>query len=249
VAAAAHPGTGTDVDDLHALLVVQEHDTQADQLRHRRAHLPERARLDVVTTELATVEAEGAAVTAERDELARRQGELEAELADLERRMADLDRRMRSGSVTAARDLQAMAGQLDAMKRRRSDLEDADLEVLDALEPLEKRVADLQDRWAALDGEATDLRAAVAAEERVIDARLAEVLDARRAAAAPLPPGLMATYERLRQRLGGVGAAPLVGASCGGCHLALSAGALDRIRRLPPDAVATCEQCGRILVR
>jgi len=237
------------VDALHALLAVQEHDTQADQLRHRRAHLPERARLDTVTAELATIETDGASVTAERDELARRQAELESELSEIERRIAELDRRMRSGTVTAARDLQAMAAQLESMRRRRSDLEDAELEVLDALDPLEKRVAELQDHWGVLDREATDLRTEIRAQEEVIDVQLREVLEARRAEAAPVPPELMATYERLRQRLGGVGAAPLVGASCGGCHLTMSAADLDRIRRLPPDAIATCEQCGRILVR
>jgi predicted nucleic acid-binding Zn-ribbon protein len=237
------------VDDLHTLLAVQDLDTQADQLRHRRTHLPERTRLDEVTTELAVVEAGGAVATAERDELARRQAELEAELADLERRMTDLDRRMRSGTVTAPRDLQAMSTQIDAMKRRRSDLEDAELEVLEALDPIEARVAELQDRWATLDREATELRARVVDAERELDAELASVIEARRTTATPVPPELMAVYERLRQRLGGVGAAPLVGASCGGCHLALSAGALDRIRRAPADTVVTCEQCGRILVR
>jgi uncharacterized protein len=236
------------VDELHELLAVQDLDTQADQLRHRRAHLPERARLDEVTTELAGVEADGVAVTAERDELARRQAELEAELADLERRMTDLDRRMRSGTVTAPRDLQAMSAQIDAMKRRRSDQEDAELEILEALDPLEARVGELQDRWATLDREAADLRARVVDAERELDAELVGVVEARRAAAEPVPAELMATYERLRQRLGGVGAAPLVGASCGGCHLTLSAGALDRIRRAPAGTVVTCEQCGRILV-
>jgi len=237
------------MDALHALLAVQERDTQADQLRHRRAHLPARARLDTVTTELASIESDGAALTVERDELARRQAELEAELADTERRIGDLDKRMHSGTVAAARDLQAMAAQMEAMRRRHNDLEDSELEVLEVLDPLEKRVAELQDRWVALDREAAELRATIAEQEHVIDGELAEVVAARRDAAAPVPAELMTTYERLRQRLGGVGAAPLVGASCGGGHLTLSAGALDRIRRLPPDAVATCEQCGRILVR
>jgi hypothetical protein len=237
------------VDELHDLLAVQDLDTQADQLRHRRTHLPERARLDEVTTELRGVEADGVAVTAERDELARRQAELEAELADLERRMTDLDRRMRSGTISAPRDLQAMSAQIDGMKRRRSDLEDAELEILEALDPIEARVAELQDRWASLDRESAELRARVVDAERELDAELAGVVEARRTAAAPVPAELMATYERLRQRLGGVGAAPLVGASCGGCHLTLSAGALDRIRRAPADTVVTCEQCGRILVR
>jgi len=237
------------VDDLHALLAVQEFDTQGDRLRHRRAHLPERVRLDAVTTELAELEAGGAAATAERDELARRQTELETELADLERRVTELDRRMRSGVVSAPRDLQAMAAQIEAMKRRRSDLEDSDLEVMEALDPLEAQIGALQDRWAVLDGEAGTLRAELAEAEAVIDKELTGVLDARRDAAAPLPAGLLATYERLRQRLGGVGAAPLVGSSCGGCHLTIPAGELDRIRRMAPDAVPTCEQCGRILVR
>jgi uncharacterized protein len=237
------------VDGLHGLLAVQELDTQGDQLRHRRAHLAERIRLDEVSAELASVEAAGAATSSERDELQRRQAELEAELAELERRLTELDRRMRSGVVSNARDLQAMAAQIESMKRRRSDLEDAELEVLEALDPVEARVTGLQDQWAVLDREAGELRAAVSAANAAIDAELDTVVAKRAEAAAPVPVELMTTYERLRQRLGGVGAAALVGSSCSGCHLTLSAAELDRIRRLPPDAVVTCEQCGRILVR
>jgi uncharacterized protein len=237
------------VDGLHGLLAVQELDTQADQLRHRRAHLPERIRLDQVAADVASLEAAGAAASSERDELQRRQAELEAEVADLERRVTELDRRMRSGAITNPRDLQAMAGQIEAMKRRRSDLEDAELEVLEALDPVEARVTELQDQWVVLDREADELRAAVSAADAAIDAELDTVVAKRRETAAPVPVDLMTTYERLRQRLGGVGAAALVGSSCSGCHLTLSAAELDRIRRLAPDSVVTCEQCGRILVR
>ena len=59
---------------------------------------------------------------------------------------------------------------------------------------------------------------------------------------------LLARYEQLRSKLGGTGAARLVGGSCSGCHLTLSSMELDRVRKAPPDAVITCEQCGRILV-
>ncbi|HEY2429301.1 MAG TPA: C4-type zinc ribbon domain-containing protein [Acidimicrobiales bacterium] len=156
---------------------------------------------------------------------------------------------MRSGAVTASRDLQAMADQLGALKRRQGTQEDAELEIMEALEPIEERLAALHDRWTVLDHERTELEAAVAAAEAVIDADLTATTAARADAAAAVAPELLATYERLRQRLGGVGAAPLVGSSCGGCHLTLSASELDHIRRLPADAVVTCEQCGRILVR
>jgi uncharacterized protein len=237
------------MDGPHALLALQELDTEADQLRHRRTHLPARIKLDETTTSQAAVEAEGASVTAQRDELARRQAEIEAELATLQKRAGELDTRMRSGSVTASRDLQAMSDQLTSLHRRTSDLEDGELEIMEQLDPLEARLAELQQQWTTLEAAATTLRAEVAEAEVELDAEIDRVGRARTEAAAGVPADLMPVYDRLRQRLGGVAAAPLVGSSCGGCHLTLAAGEIDAIRRLPPEAIVTCEQCGRILVR
>ena len=59
----------------------------------------------------------------------------------------------------------------------------------------------------------------------------------------------LALYERMRARLGGVALARLVQGRCDGCHVALSASEVDRIRREPPDARIECEHCGRLLVR
>jgi len=236
-------------DSPHALLALQALDTELDQLRHRRATLAERARLREVATGLAATEAEGAEVTLQRDGLVGRQTQLEAELADIQKRSTELDGRMRSGTVTAPRDLQAMVDQIAALKRRQGDLEDSDLEVMEALEPLEARLVELQDKWAALDAERTQLGASLAAAEVAVDAELSVATASRAEAVTIVPAELLATYERLRERLGGIGVAPLVGSSCGGCHLTMSASELDRIRRQPADAVVTCEQCGRILVR
>ena len=72
-----------------------------------------------------------------------------------------------------------------------------------------------------------------------IDADLAAEGEARVAAAATVPADLLARYERLRTRIGGTGAARLVGGSCSGCHLALPAMEVDRIRKAPPDEVIT----------
>lgn len=237
------------MDGSHALLTLQERDTELDQLRYRRAHLPERAHLDTVLSELAAVGSAGAAVSAQREELGRRQAQLETELAETERRLAVINRQMRSGAITASRDLQAMADQVEGLERRRSNLEDAELEVLEALDPVDAEVGALEGRWVELDGEASRLRGEVAEAEVALDGQVATVAALREQAVALVSAGLLVTYERLRGRLGGVGAAPLVGASCGGCHLTLSASELDRARRLPPDAVVTCDQCGRILVR
>jgi uncharacterized protein len=87
------------------------------------------------------------------------------------------------------------------------------------------------------------------AAETEIDAEIEQVTAQRAEAVAGIPADLLAAYERLRTRLGGVGAARLVGSRCGGCHLTLPATELDRLRRGGPDALVFCDQCGRILVR
>jgi predicted nucleic acid-binding Zn-ribbon protein len=46
-----------------------------------------------------------------------------------------------------------------------------------------------------------------------------------------------------------VGAARLVGDTCQGCRLSLPTMDVARIRSLPPDALAQCENCEAVLVR
>jgi predicted nucleic acid-binding Zn-ribbon protein len=89
----------------------------------------------------------------------------------------------------------------------------------------------------------------LAEAERTVDGELAGVDSERQAIAAELPDDLLATYETLRARLGGVAVARLEGSQCLGCHLSLPATEVDAIRHAAPDAVVTHEECGRILVR
>ena len=149
----------------------------------------------------------------------------------------------------AARDLTAMQTEIDHLHQRQRELEDRTIEAMEEREPVETLLADLDARRDELDERAGAARVTVAEAEVSIDADIAAAEAARAAAAAGLPAALLQQYDRLRERLGGVGAAPLVGGSCGGCHLSLPATELDRIKKLPPDAVVHCEQCGRILVR
>ncbi|MDQ3896364.1 MAG: C4-type zinc ribbon domain-containing protein [Actinomycetota bacterium] len=89
----------------------------------------------------------------------------------------------------------------------------------------------------------------MAEAQAAIDDDLASQLEARQASAASIPADLLSLYEQLRAHLDGVGAAPLVNGRCGGCHLALPATEVDRLRKEPPESLVRCDQCSRILVR
>jgi len=236
------------VGPLERLLVVQGHDTEADQLRHRLAALPERAQLDATMADIAALEAQSAQVGEQRDAIGRDLKRLEDEVALIEARRAETDRKLYGGTVNAARELQSLQDELASLKRRQSSLEDDELDLMERAEPLDATLAKLDEERAALDEVATTLTAAVAEAEAAVTADLDRVVRERSAAADGLDAELLAEYERLRAQLGGVAIARLVGTNCGGCHLTLSSVEVDRIRRTPAGAMVHCEECGRILV-
>ena len=233
----------------HDLLRVQEHDTAADRLRHRRDHLPELAELRATEDELARVEAELLDVDGKAVEGARAQRRLEGELSLLEAKITELDAKLYSGVVSATRELQAMQSEAATMRERRAGLEDEVLEAMGAQETIDEQLAGLRLRRDELDTQGAKLRAAVAEAQAQVDRELAAELTARADAATAVPADVSALYEQLRAHLGGVAAAPLVNGRCGGCHLALPATEIDRLRKEPADALVRCEQCERILVR
>lgn len=233
----------------HDLLRVQEHDTAADRLRHRRETLPESARVREIENELVALESALAEAVARRDAAAREQSRLEAELARVEDKIKLIETRLYSGEVSVVRELQAMQADAESLRRRRAVLEDEVLEAMTTREPMDAEVAALEADRGRLDAEATALRAAVAEAQAVIDSELAAEGEARQAAATAVPGDLLTLYDQIRSRQDGIGAAALVNGRCGGCHLTLPATELDRLKREPPDTLVRCEQCGRVLVR
>lgn len=230
------------------LLEVQDHDTAADRLRHRRATIPELAALLLVGDRLAELEAALAEVTAHRDGVARQEKRLDDEVTAVTAKMAEVKGLLYSGTVSAIRELQAMEAEVGALTRRRTVLEDDLFEAMEEREPLDARISALDAERRRLDAEGSRLHAVVAEVRVAIDGELEVELEGRARAAAGLPPELASLYEQLRARSDGVGAARLVNGRCGGCHLALPATEVDRLRRLPPDTLERCEQCACILV-
>jgi uncharacterized protein len=233
----------------HRLLEVQDHDTVIDQLLHRRANLDERNELRGVEGQIAAVDAKRNEVGADRDVLGVGQASLEEQITASRARGGEIERRLYGGQVTAARDLQAMDEEVKHLKKHVSDLEDRELEVMEQLEPLDDTLAIMDAELAGLDAQADELRRSIAEHEAEIEGDLVRERAERARLAAQVPEDLLARYEQLRTRLGGTGAARLVGGSCGGCHLQLPAMEFDRVKKAPPDAIIYCDQCGRILVR
>ncbi len=237
------------VVDQEALLAVQAADTSADQLRHRRTALTERAGVAAAEAGAVAAKRSHEEMAARLAELAAAQAELEAQLAATEARAAAVLARLRSGEITAARDLVRFGEEADHLGERASALEDQAFEALVQREAAEADLAARAEALAAAVGGVRRHRAELAGAEEEVDTELARVLAARSARAQAVPAALLARYDQLRAHLHGTGAARLEDGRCTGCHLALSPRDLDDARRAPADEVLTCQACGRILVR
>lgn len=232
------------------LLVVQDHDTHVDQLVHRSETLPVRATLAGVQAQVAAVDSQIAEVDGRLAELGRSQQRLEDEISSMRDRAGQADKQLYSGTISNPRELQALQEDIESIQRRIAKLEDDELEIMEATEPVDAEREKLAGRRGELDAQGETLRAELSEAVAAIEGELAEERAQRDAAAAEVADDeLLAEYEGMRKRLGGVAIARLVGTTCQGCHLGLSAVEVDRIRKMSLDDRVTCEECGRLLVR
>jgi predicted nucleic acid-binding Zn-ribbon protein len=230
----------------HPLLDLQAVETLADQLRHRRDHLPERVDLDAARLALKARRDQIASLQRQIDELeaAIAQSETDSHTIDVQRER--LEKQLKT--VFAPREAEALMHQIAGLNERRGLLDDGEL---DALE----QQSMLADQITALAADEPALAAAVAAAEHNAGAELARIdaeLTALAAQHEPLRAAvdetLLGRYDRLRTHHV-VAAAALQGHRCLGCHLDLSAAELDEVRdAAKAGGVGDCPHCNRMLV-
>ena len=231
------------------MLDLQDLDLQLDQIAHKRASLPEHQALKDLVAEKSVVDRDLVTADTEVSDLQREQKKADSDVEQVKQRRARNQQRLDSGQVTSPRDLENLQHEIGSLDRRISDLEDAELEVMEKLEAAEAVQIDLRTRAEACAGRQTELETSRDAALKELDEQRAQIGDQRSAVATELPEPLVKQYQRLREHNGGIGAAPLVGKRCMGCRMELAPSDLSAIKAAAPDAVLRCEECGRILVR
>ena len=230
------------------LLDLQAVDTALAQLAHRRATLPELARLAERQQRAAELANEIVDAETRAGDTADEQRRLENEVDAVRARAARDEQRMQSGGLPA-KEIESLQHEVVTLARRQSTLEDDLLEVMELREEADAALAGLTEQRDTLDAEVGDLAAARDATLAEIDAAAGSRSGERAGIAGELPTDLLALYERAREHGGGVGAAMLRQRRCEGCRIELSGSELSAVRTAAPDEVVRCENCRRILVR
>ena len=230
------------------LLDLQALDSALNRLAHRRRTLPELAEITrleglVAASRDDVVQAETAV-----SDLAREQKKFEDDIDSVRARKTRDEDRLSSGAITNSKQLEELQHEVQTLTRRQSDLEDAELEVMERAETaqgvLDQLLSDRTEHTAAR--ETTVVRRDDAWAD--IDAELIRTTAERAAVATEIPADLLALYDKIRAAEGGIGAAPIERGRCGGCRLDLMNNEKADYRAAPVDEVLRHE-CDRILVR
>jgi len=230
-----------DPKDQQRLLDVAAIDTALAQLAHRKKNLPEFAEVAGLTKVIGALEDERVRAEVDLADLDRDIARLEREV-DSVRQRHDRDQAHLDDGRLPPRELTALEHEMVSLKRRQSELEDVELEVMEKRETA-------QATMDAVDTKIASARTRREGSEAKRDAALAEISkeeawkgSSRAPLVADLPADLMALYDK-------VGAAALRQGRCQGCRIELSGADLSRVRSAPADEVLRCEECRRILVR
>ncbi|MBP7818952.1 MAG: hypothetical protein KA009_02710 [Rhodoluna sp.] len=169
----------------------------------------------------------------------------ETDLSLVEQRIAkDLSR---LNITTNSKDAQGIQSELESLNRRKSDLEDIELAILDEKEAAAAVFATVASDKAAIDDELSAGEARNEAEIMKLRSGLDLMTNDRAQQASRIPTELLELFEKKAAR--GVPAARLIGRECGACRISLGASAFNEVESLPHDEIATCPECQAILIR
>jgi predicted nucleic acid-binding Zn-ribbon protein len=230
------------------LLDLQAMDTRLDQIAHRKATLPELTELHELEARTSVLDDNLVRARTALDDVQRALAKADSDVQLVRERSARDQTRMEAGQGTA-KDMQALAHEVQSLARRQSELEDVELEVMERAEALATDLSTLEAARAQLAvrlDEVQGLRDKAFAE---LDAEIEQIGHSRNDVVAGVGEELVGLYEKIRASSGGIGAAALRQRRCEGCRLELNQVDINRFTTAAQDEVLRCEECRRILIR
>lgn len=228
---------------LSSLLILQDRDTKRLGLE---------AQLKAVPGDVALVErkiaAEKAAIENARTELKELETKkklLEGEIGSAEDRLGKY--KTQQSLVKKNDEYQALGHEIENTEKSIGELEGQELEVMYAIDEAKKRFnAAEAELKANISGHESRIRTL-----REREANLAAELKAAQADVAAAREPVGESHRRLYDRIAGRNMPAVVAVNhgkCGGCHLKISSEVESAARgKDPSGALATCDQCGRIV--
>jgi predicted nucleic acid-binding Zn-ribbon protein len=171
--------------------------------------------------------------------------DLELEIAALNVKLKANQDRLYSGRVRNPKELSGLHEEAAALRRRRSELEDSQLDLMIAIEEAEAELAERQARLRQIEANWREEQAALLAEKDDLELRLAELDERRAGMRARIGAHDLALYDDLRDQYGGIAVVLLKHGICQTCGVDVPTGVARAVER--GEGMYYCPVCNRLL--
>ena len=234
-----------ETSQLPTLLTLQTQLVSLQKLESQARELMAGAKAEAIREQLLDLSAKASQMLTDHEELQR----------DLKRAENDLDlvvKRIEQDQqrLTQATDVKVITGiqhELETLGKRRSELEDAQLELMERVELSTDSQQQIQAQKQQLQSDLETELEIAKQDLAVVKQEHSSITAEVNAAKAQIADDLLELFERLATRATAVGV--LRGSTCGACNMNLTSTALGQIRAVAEDELARCPECSAILVR
>jgi predicted nucleic acid-binding Zn-ribbon protein len=195
-------------------LVDSEHDDKSRQLAMVDASLGESD--EVARAGEAVQETEASLV-----DLRAQLRALELETGGVNAKLKQNQDRLYGGRVRNPKELSNLQEEANALRRRRSELEDHELELMIAIEDTEAELAERKARLNQIESTWRQEQARLLAEKEDLELRLVELEEERESMRSRIGASDLAHYDGIRSRLGGTAVVLLKKGACTACGVDL----------------------------
>ena len=231
-----------DTKDLATLLSMQHIDMELIRAKKKLAELPQRAQILEIRKKKQAVEEKIVAMRKEADLAAARIKDEDERLAGRQRETQEKIEESRGDY----RSVEALTKDMGGITKRRETLEEDLAEARGKLAQIEEVQSQIT---AALEKIVVQENAYVSSFQKEgggLNAGIAGAEKQRSELAASLPAELLAEYEKIARKSGGIALARLANGSCSVCRATITEGKLLQVQAEAP--LSTCPACKRMLV-
>lgn len=233
------------LSEVAILLGLHQADIEIDSIAKSKEELAAQERTKRLLEALGKVEAVNEKSEQELKEVSASHKKLEDQISILDQRVRSDEKNLYDGSISNAKELKALQDDMVTRGRHKDQLETKLLEVMEELEALERRGADVDKLRQKLEQELATTQSETTAALRALEDRLEVVTRGRQELAARLDADRSREYEALRKSKG-VAVGILKDGVCGSCGIGASTAQMQKVCAGPPPW--KCPNCHRLLV-
>jgi predicted nucleic acid-binding Zn-ribbon protein len=169
----------------------------------------------------------------------------EEEVAAQQRHIQQNQASLYGGKVTNPKELQDLQKEAEALGRRLSELEDAQLDKMSVHEQKQAALKEAEEELEALKAQQAVEQRALHSEQSQLEEELARLQEEHSTALNGVEAAELETYQGLRRSKGGIAVAKIEDGACAACGAELSAAIVQAARSA--DGLSRCDNCKRLL--